>query len=440
MRDALIITSIVTRKIWRCESLSLLFVSPDERRQNGFTVYDRTEIAMDKINVQTKLRNDSCTGCGLCTVTCPTGAIKLVLDKMLSTVRAVDDNKCISCNKCVRLCPQITYSELNTPVACYASFPILEQRKTIYSSGGAASLIAMKFMQTHKGVVCGCTWDRENRRAKHVIITQIDQLERLCGSKYVQSDMSGIYEDIKRYIDCKICVLFIGTPCQADAILKYCNSEYLYTVDLICHGTPPASYLSAYVKTLPRYNEISEIRFRGEHDFWFTAKNDRNDEIYCAYKDCDPYFYAFLKGTIYRENCYKCKYAQLNRVADITLGDFWGIERNNLEYSGKISLILINTIKGEKVVNESGDMMIIEERKLEEAIRGNLQLSAPMKRTAEHLAFTKMLEVDGDFIHALKRNTIYKEAMRNKRNMSFAMRKHRLKKFLKNIGLIRGNS
>ena len=395
---------------------------------------------MDKVNVQTKLNSNSCTGCGLCTVICPTGAIKLYFDKRLSTVRTVDDNKCISCNKCVKTCPQIGCSELNEPVACYASFPILEQRNQNYSSGGAASLIAMRFIQKHKGVVCGCTWDEKKRCAKHVVITEIDQLEKLRGSKYVQSDISGIYEDIKRYIDCKTEVLFIGTPCQVDAVSKYCKSEYLYTADLICHGTPPASYLSDYIKTIPNYKEIKDIRFRGEHDFWFTAKNDQNIEIYCQYKDCDPYFHAFLKGTIYRENCYNCRYAQLKRVADITLGDFWELERNALTYSGNVSLILTNTAKGEKVINESADLMIMEERKIEEAIRGNLQLSAPMKKTVEQLEFTKMLEAHGDFISAFKKNAVYKEAIRNKRLMSFKMKKHKLKKFLENIGIIRGDS
>lgn len=395
---------------------------------------------MDKVNVQTKLNSNSCTGCGLCTVICPTGAIELSFDKRLSTVRTVDDNKCISCNKCVKSCPQIVYSELNEPVACYASFPILEQRSQKYSSGGAASLIAKRFIQKHKGVVCGCAWDGKNRCAKHVVITEIDQLEKLCGSKYVQSDISGIYEDIKCYIDCKTEVLFIGTPCQVDAVAKYCKSEYLYTIDLICHGTPPASYLSDYIKTLPNYKEIKDIRFRGEHDFWFTAKNDQNNEIYCEYKDCDPYFHAFLKGTIYRENCYNCRYAQLKRVADITLGDFWELERNALTYLGNVSLILTNTTKGQKVVDESADLMIMEQRKIEEAIKGNLQLSAPMKRTLEQLEFTKMVEVHGDFISAFKKNAVYKEAIRNKRLMSFNMKKHKLKMFLENIGIIRGDS
>lgn len=395
---------------------------------------------MSKLNVQTKLNSDSCTGCGLCTVICPTGAINLSLDKKLSTIRSVDENKCISCNKCIKYCPQITYTRLNNPSACYASFPILKERNEKYSSGGAASLIAMKFMQNHKGIVCGCTWDKENKCAKHIVITKIEHLEKLCGSKYVQSDMSGVFGEIKHYIDCKRNVLFIGTPCQVDAVLKYCDSDYLYTVDLICHGTPPASYLQAYIKTLPNYKSITDIRFRGEHDFWFTAKNEHNEEIYRAYKDCDPYFYAFLKGTIYRENCYKCKYAQINRVADITLGDFWGLKRNNLFYSGNISLILSNTTKGQKLVDETSDLMIIEEHKLEEAIRGNLQLSAPMRKTTEQIEFSEMMEAHGDFISVFKKNAIYNEAIKNRKKMSRNIKKHKLKMFLKNIGIVRGDT
>ena len=127
-------------------------------------------------------------------------------------------------------------------------------------------------------------------------------------------------------------------------------------------------------------------------------------------------------------------------MADITLGDFWELERNNLMYSGNISLILSNTIKGQKLVDESADLMIIEERKLEEAIKGNLQLSAPMKKTAEQIEFGKMLEVNGDFIFALKKSSIYKEAIQNKKQMSLNMKKHKLKMLLKNIGIFRGDT
>ncbi len=394
---------------------------------------------LSKINVQTKLMSKNCTGCGLCTIICPTNAIRLSLNTKLSAVRMVDNDKCIECDKCVKSCPQIIDSYLNEPKSCYAAFPVLEQRKKIYSSGGAAFLISMKFMENYKGVVCGCTWDSENRCARHVIINKKEELEKLCGSKYVQSDIVSIFEKVKKYVESKINILFIGTPCQVDAILKYCKSEYLYTADLICHGTPPQSYLDAYIKKLPNYELIKDVRFRGEHDFWFTAKNDDNVEIYRSYKDCDPYFHAFLKGAIYRENCYECKYAQIKRVSDITLGDFWELDRGVLMYSGNISLILGNTIRGEELIKEASDLMIIEKRKIEEAIKGNLQLSAPMEKTREQLEFSQKIEHYGEFNSAFKKCSVYKEARTNRRRMVRNIRKHKLKMFLKSVRIIRGD-
>lgn len=394
---------------------------------------------LSKINVQTELTDNGCTGCGLCTMVCPTGAVKLSLNKKMATVREVDNNKCVSCNKCVKYCSQIIDYELNKPKTCYAAFPVLEQRKAIYSSGGAASLISMKFMEKYKGVVCGCTWDKEKRCAKHVVITKKEQLGELCGSKYVQSDILSIFEEIKQYVDCKTNVLFIGTPCQVDAILRYCKSEYLYTVDLICHGTPPTSYLEDYIKSLPNCDSIKDIRFRGEQDFWFTAKNSDNVEVYRAYKDCDPYFHAFLKGTIYRENCYECKYAQIKRVADITLGDFWELDRGALMYSGNISLILENTLKGEELINEASDLMIIQKRDIEEAIKGNLQLQSPMEKTAEQREFGELLEEYSNFMSAFKKSSVYKEAIANKKRMARNMKKHKMKIFLQSIRIMRDN-
>ena len=131
----------------------------------------------------------------------------------------------------------------------------------------------MKFMENYKGVVCGCTWDSENRCARHVIINKKEELEKLCGSKYVQSDIVSIFEKVKNYVESKINVLFIGTPCQVDAILKHCKSEYLYTADLICsHGTPPRSYLDAYIKTLPNYELIKDVRFEVSTTFGLQLK------------------------------------------------------------------------------------------------------------------------------------------------------------------------
>lgn len=394
---------------------------------------------LSKINVQTELTDIGCTGCGLCTIICPTGAIKLSLNKKMATVREVESDKCIECNKCVKSCPQIIDSYLNEPKSCYATFPVLKQRKKIYSSGGAAFLISMKFMEKYNGVVCGCTWDRGKRCAKHIVITRKEELGELCGSKYVQSDILSVFEEIKCYVERKTNVLFIGTPCQVDAILKYCQSEYLYTADLICHGTPPQSYLDAYIKKLPNYESIRDVRFRGEHDFWFTAKNDDNVEIYRSYKDCDPYFHAFLKGTIYRENCYECKYAQIKRVADITLGDFWELDRRKLMYSGNISLILGNTLKGEELINEASNLMIIEKRNIEEAIKGNLQLQSPMEKTAEQREFSELLEEYSNFMRAFKKSSVYKEAIANKKRMARNMRKHKMKMFLQNTNIIRGD-
>ena len=62
----------------------------------------------------------------------------------------------------------------------------------------------------------------------------------------------------------------------------------------------------------------------------------------------DKYGNHFLKGDCYRESCYQCPYSSIERVGDITIGDFWGILKSYPKfYSSKgVSSVFINTEKG----------------------------------------------------------------------------------------------
>ena len=365
---------------------------------------------MDTCNVQTGLKQGNCTGCGLCVTVCPYNAVVLNLNEYGIPVRSVLGEKCINCGKCVKYCPQINPICKSEPVDCFAEYPNENNHSIKYSSGGAATLIARAFIQKMNGYVCGCIWDTNDRKAKHIIVNNENELYRFCGSKYVQSDVGNSFGEIKKLIEQKEYVLFIGTPCQVAAMRKYTDSPYLFTIDLICHGTPPASYLKEYIDLLPKSNQISSISFRGEYDFWLTLWDKNSNLIRKTYKDDDPYFNAFLKGTFYRENCYECQYAQLNRVGDVTLGDFWGLERSGIQYKGNISLILTNNDKGYRLVSLADDIMKTERRSLEEAVKGNLQLSAPMAVSDDCKRFYENMRKSNDFISAFKQTDAYSQA------------------------------
>lgn len=391
-----------------------------------------------KKNVQTKLSREKCTGCALCANICPTKAVKMELDYKFSSTCVVNNDKCVECNKCIINCPQITSVEFKNPLGCYATYPNENCYNKSFSSGGAATLISKKFIELYNGVVCGCTWDEELNIAKHIIVDDIKDLYKFYGSKYVQSNIEDVYSKINNYIISNKKILFIGVPCQVAAILKKFNSENLYTMDLICHGTPPEHYLSEYIKSLPSYKSIKKVKFRGENDFWFTA-NDVNDKIiYKEFKDNDPYFNAFLKGAIYRDNCYDCKYAQIKRVSDITVGDFWELNRGDISYEGNISLVLTNSEHGDKLLKSTSSEMVIIKRCVEEAIKGNKQLSAPMDKNDLYYNFTNLLNQENNFINAFKKTLVYKDAIKNKKKVKKMKMKYKLKLFLQKIYLIKG--
>ena len=390
---------------------------------------------MEKINVQTQLHEENCTGCGLCSLICPVNAISLKSNDIATPVCRVNEY-CIECGKCIKLCPQLNQTSFYSPIKCYAAYPQKQYSDKMFSSGGAATLLARKFLEKYNGVVCGCTWDYREKCAKHVIVSSINDLALLCGSKYVQSDIQNVFSDIKYHEKRHKNILFIGTPCQVNAVKNYCNSEYLYTIDLICHGTPPANYLTEYINSLSVRNKIYDLRFRGERDFYLSIKDQKNKEIYCQYKDCDPYFHAFLEGTIYRENCYTCKYATLRRCGDITLGDFWGLERQDISYTGNISIILGNTNKGEELIHNTQEYLVLDERTVDDAVKGNLQLVAPMPVTERRNEFICYFEKTGSFIKAFKKTKTYKEAIKTKRRMNLKAQKHNLKLLLEKFKVI----
>lgn len=382
-------------------------------------------------NVQQRLDLNNCTGCGLCSLICPTNAIMLRENIQKALVRWIDQSRCIGCGKCVAFCPQITSKKMNYPIHCYASYPTREIDCSNFSSGGVATLIAEAFIEKKHGVVCGCAWNPVHRRAEHRLAMTVEEVKSFQGSKYVQSDIAVVLPQIKKCISEHIPVLFIGTPCQVDTVKKYCGLQGLYTADLICHGTPPASYLKEYIESLPRYKEIKQVRFRGKRDFWFSAEDNNNKLIYCAYKDDDPYFHAFLEGVFYRENCYSCQYAQINRTGDLTLGDFWGLDRSNINYEGNISLILCNTKAGKNLLSIAQNKMNLLDRTIEEAIRGNLQLSAPMPITEAHMEFQRLLEAKRDFMTAFRMTSTYQEALQSSKKRTINMKKAKIKKIIK---------
>lgn len=208
-----------------------------------------------------EIGKDKCTGCSLCMNVCPYDAIKMELDEEGFLFPIIDNNKCINCGICYDNCPIIHTENKNWEhPKSYAAFSKDEEILKKSSSGGVFSEISKKIIEAN-GKVYGVAWNYDGLYVYHKSVENIQGLNELRGSKYLQSFMKTTYKDIKKDLNNDKKVLFVGTPCQVAAVNNYIQSENLFTIDLICHGVPSLTIFRSYIKE--NFNEIvSKIDFK----------------------------------------------------------------------------------------------------------------------------------------------------------------------------------
>lgn len=334
-------------------------------------------------------RDEICTGCGACVAICKYGAIKINVDRYGYYRPIVYENKCIQCSMCTKLCPSKDYFHFYHPNKVLAASSFNTNALEQCASGGAADTISTIFLQRYNGIVYG-TVILNNR----VVFKSTDQILDLCafrGSKYVSSTPGDSFAKIRQQLCAGRAVLFVGLPCQVAGLKKVVPKdllENLFTIDLICHGAPSSEHLAEHLRY--RYGKKSKIiRFRDQNGGFNIIVENKGKETQIPF-GADLYMLGFINGYCYRPSCYQCKYAQHNRVGDITLGDFWGLEtKNKLLFKNKYSssLILINSEKGLKLCDGLEEYMNIEEHTLDEALKKNEQLCRPSHKSIEYLRF-----------------------------------------------------
>ena len=336
-----------------------------------------------------------CCGCGACLNVCPRTAISMIEDECGFLYPHIDENKCVGCQRCKTVCAFQNITERNVPLETYAAVSQNKEQARKSASGGIFAAVATQFIQ-NGGVVFGAAFS-DNYGVEHRVIESIDFLSLIQGSKYVQSRIGNTYQQAKGYLEKGREVLFSGTPCQIAGLKSFLGKEYanLLTVDIICHGVPSEKIFLSYLHSLEKKHKgiIESFTFRDKEIGWgingravFNIENQKHSIK--LWQSGSSYLYYFIKGWLYRENCYKCKYAGKNRPADITLGDYWGIEKQHPEYldgpsgwdeSKGISVIIANTEKGIDVLSKLNG---IEKRRstFEKAAHGNKQLSHPSEQ------------------------------------------------------------
>lgn len=328
--------------------------------------------------MKTVCKTDMCTGCMACINTCSKNAI--TIDDTIKSYNAViDAKKCISCGLCEKVCPNVNMRPLHPPV--YSKQGWAEDCFRMQSSsGGAASAIASVFVLSG-GYVASCAF--KQGEFGFSITNDPKDVNHYSGSKYVKSNPGQIYRVIIDFLRKGKKVLFIGLPCQCAAVQNVCrDNDKLFTIDLICHGTPSPKLLKQFLSECGyTWEEIEDIKFREKDCFGVAVNGVRLSPRRVK----DSYTRAFLHSIDYTDNCYCCHYATLDRVSDITLGDAWG-QMSETDPKG-VSLVLCQTTKGIELVEHAG--IHLEPVDLEKAVKANHQLQHP---SAMHIGRDKFLE------------------------------------------------
>lgn len=319
--------------------------------------------------MKTVCKLNKCNGCMACLEKCHRDAIT-IRDDLEHYNAIIDTKKCVNCGLCINVCPNNNDNATNKPQWWYQGWAESTLREQS-SSGGAASAIIRTFIE-QGGYVASCLF--QDGEFKFQVTNEVDVARRFAGSKYVKSNPAEIYKKIQSLLDDDKKVLFIGLPCQVAAVKRFVKDDTkLITADLICHGTPSPRLLE---KCLQEYgydiHKLTDISFRIKSLY----KLNTNGKPIAAFNMMDNYLIAFLHSYDYTENCYSCRYASLDRVSDITLGDSWGTELKR-EVKNGVSLILCQSLKGQKLVEGAGLKLLDVD--IENAVLHNEQLNRPSK-------------------------------------------------------------
>lgn len=326
---------------------------------------------------------DLCCGCGACSQACPKDAISVEKDSMGFYVPVIDEEKCIDCGICIKKCQCLsdrTMISTKKEPEVYAVVNKDSVRLKDSSSGGAAFVLA-KYILEQQGTVFGAIYN-DTMDIVHQKIQSKEELWRLQGSKYAQSRIGETYQQAEECLKNGCKVLFTGTPCQIGGLYHFLGKDYpeLYTMDIICYGVASPGIFKDYIswKENKTKGKIKHINFRSKLDVWGTSITEityHNKKSLLRYSDEDEWYQTFISHAATRESCHYCKYTNLQRMSDITVGDFWGMEkfRPELDCSKGMSKVLLNTDKGKCLFENISECITKEKMELETAIRPNLQ-------------------------------------------------------------------
>lgn len=347
------------------------------------------------------IKNDECCGCSACASICAFDAIIMQPDSKGFLRPKVDKSKCTNCGMCIRVCDNKITTKKNTITA----FAVKHHDSTVLkqSSSGGASRAFCESIINAGGVVYGVAYTSdfkvEIKRA-----TSLEECDTFYGSKYVAVNPNNAFKHIYADLKDNRQVLFLSTSCHVAGLLTYleykkCDLSKLVTVDLICHGTPSPLIFDDYVKFVNQRHDLFKIDFRSKRLPWkhgtyscmLTRKNGKEELNTLKSR---LFINLFCSSTCLRKYCYSCPYASGQRTADLTISDFWGIEKIYPDFHSQlgVSAVQVNSEKGKEFFNQLKD---IEKRecKQEDVLRYNLH--TPTKENPQSDRFWSLYKTKG---------------------------------------------
>jgi len=324
--------------------------------------------------------NEDCCGCTACASICAHDAITMKPDALGFLYPEIDESRCVDCSLCEKVCSFVkksdTKNDITTPVAYAVRHKDIHQVET--SRSGAAFVALSDWILQQGGIIYGVGY-KEHFVVAHKRAINKEQRDEFKGSKYVQSNLDGIFRLVKEDLHNGHLVLFSGTPCQVGGLKSYIPERYqknLYTIDIICYGVPSPKLWNDYIDYIEqRYkNVIISVNFRDKGKYgWYDQKESfifKNGIVLYNNTYADLFGQAFL-----RHSCFKCPYTNLKRNGDITIGDYWGWQRTDQYFNkdGKgCSLAIVNSTKGVRWFEKASSQLNIIPAKLENIIQNKL--------------------------------------------------------------------
>lgn len=312
------------------------------------------------MNIQLASKID-CTGCMACQGACKHNAIRIEKDDNGFVYPSIDKSICKQCGACMQKCPILNYDKLkfSDPQKCYAAKIKNEDLTKGCTSGGIATALSLRTIQ-NGGVVYGAAFV-PYYGVKHIRVDNEKFLEKLKGSKYVESHITfEIYQSIRADLKSGKKVLFIGTPCQVAAVEQLSDSESLKTVSFICGGGVSQDYLFSHLQGYGvNKEEVTNVVFRKGRNYCIEVWNGDEKIFYQEQKD-NLYLKAFdNEGYTVRPSCLRCKFCKNDRVGQLTIGDFWGIEvaTCSIKKESDLSCVITHGEKGASLIESLSDIL-----------------------------------------------------------------------------------